>query len=114
MLAVVRVMITDAGCVGMLLKDNHPFCWTLEDPEKMLALGQYKIAKKGNQLEILSSNGPSFFTVGHTKDEADGNILLGFKVYSPRYLTESSKALAEFQKVVKNLVEDTLDIRRLV
>lgn len=113
MLKVLRVLTVDLGCLGILLKDGHPFCWTLEDPDKKLPEGKYQILRKGNQIEILSAEGGvAFFTTGHTKEEADGNILLGFRVYSPRFITETHKAMEEFYKAVKSLREDVLEIRR--
>jgi len=113
MLTIIRILETEFGCTGVLLKDGHPFCWTLEDHFKMLKEGEYKIVKKGNQVEIAAPGGSAFFTAGHVREDADVNVLLGFKMYSPRYITETQKALTEFYKVVKNLKEDTLTIRRL-
>lgn len=113
MLSVWRLLESSMGCLGVLMKDEHPFCWTLEDPEKMLKVGKYRVIRKGNQIEIVDNAEPAFFTTGHTKEEADGNIILGFRVYSPRYITETHKALGEFQKVVKSLKEDVLLIRRI-
>lgn len=113
MLTVIRTLETDFACMGILFKDEHPFCWTLEDPAKMLPEGQYEVIRKGNQIEIISPNGSVFFTIGHIKSEAEGNIILGFKIFSPRCVADSKKAVMEFQKIVKNLKTDTLTIRRL-
>jgi len=113
MIMVLRLLETEFGCLGILMKEGHPFCWTLEDHEKMLVDGKYKVVKKGNQIEIITPDGAAFFTCGHVKEEADENILLGFKVYSPRYITDTQKAVSEFYKVVKNLKDEELIIRRL-
>lgn len=113
MLDVIRLSSTSFGTIGVLLKDGHPFCWTLEDPINLLDEGTYNVFMKGKQLEILTPNGAAFFTSGEIKEEAEGNILLGFRVFSPRCITDSRKALYEFYKALKNVKETTLTIRRL-
>ena len=113
MLTVLRLNSTPFGCTGILMKDGQPFCWTLEDHEKMMPTGQYKVVRKGNQVEIITPDGSRFFTMGHEKHDADVNILLGFKIYSPRFISDTQKAVDEFYKVVKNLTEDVLEIRRI-
>lgn len=113
MIKLLRVLTTEFGTLGILFKEQHPFCWTLEDNKKKLAEGDYDIVRKGNQLEIVANGEIAFFTCGSTKDDADGNILLGFKVYSPRFLAESSKAMEEFQKAVKDIKNGVLSIRSI-
>ncbi len=114
MLKVVRILNTPVGCIGILLKDEHPFCWTLENPETMLPIGRYEVRQKGNIFQIISDGKePFFFGSGNTAEAAECSILLGFKVFSPRALAESEKALLEFGKAMKGCKEGELFIRRL-